>query len=369
MKGGVMRVMVVNGSPREDGYTSKIIALFKRGMESEGATVLEVSLRTKKLTPCVGCFNCWVGETAGRCIFSDDMDDILNDYMACDALVLATPMYYYSFSSLMKVFLERLFPTSKPGLDFGGAQGFGRNRVRRPGNGPQKCVLIVSGGLYNLKTMAPLVDTFKLVCDAIAATPAGTLLRPESNLLDFERAKPRAMHRVHQAFEQAGAELVREGSVSQETEKEAQRNFMLNEEIFANHFEIYWTVASEMGDGWTNRAKLAEAANRDPRIIIRELASYFNPKAAGKLNAIIQFNLMNAPDAKWQLIIENCTCRVVDGIHPSPDLTMTMMTEVFIDIALQRVSASEAFRRGLIQTEGATTLLNQFMRIFHPPLS
>ena len=364
-----MRVVVVNGSPRKGGYTSELICLFKKGLESEGAHVSDVVLRTKKITPCIGCFKCWVGETAGRCIFHDDMDEVLETYFESDVVVLATPMYYYSFSSLMKVFLERLFPTSQPGLDMGGALGLGRNRARFPGRGPSKCVLLASCGLHNPKTMQALADTFDLVCDAIAATPVGKLLRPESNLLDFEQAKPRTMRCVRQAFEKAGSELVRDGRISAETEAEARLRFTLSEEIFATHFETYWTIASEMGPGWIKREKLADVANKDPRIIVRELASFFNPKAAGDLSAVIQFVLEDTVHGNWQLKIDSGACKASPGVHPSPDLRMVMTQEVFNDVALQRISAREAVQRKLILIEGDRALLTRFVRIFPRPVA
>ena len=364
-----MRVIIVNGSPRKGGYTSDLIQWFRKGLESQGATVFEVLLRKSRITPCIGCFKCWVGDTAGRCIFSDDMDGILETYMTSDAIVLATPMYYYSFSSLMKIFVERLFPTCQPGLDKGGALGLGRNRPRHPGKGPSKAVLIASCGLHNPRTMHALVSTFDLVCDAIAAIPVGRLLRPESNLLDFEQAKPRTLRRVRQAFESAGRELVRDGAVSEKTEAEAMLRFTLSEEIFATHFETYWTIASEMGSKWIDRHQLAEVTNKDPRIIVRELASYFSPKAAGDLKAVIQFNLVDTEDGAWQLMIDNGTCRAVAGVHSAPDLTMTMTQDVFLGVALQRVSAREAFQRKLILTEGSPELLARFVRIFPRPVT
>jgi multimeric flavodoxin WrbA/putative sterol carrier protein len=364
-----MRVLIVNGSPRKGGYTTDLIDLFRKGAESEGADVSVVSLRTQKIAPCIGCFKCWVGKTAGRCIFSDDMDEILENYLESDVLVLATPMYYYSFSSLMKIFLERLFPTCQPGLDMGGALGLGRNRARYPDKGPKKCALIASCGLHNKKTTHALVSSYELVCDAIAAEPVGKLLRPESNLLDFEHAKPRIMRRVREAFVEGGVELVRDGRISVKTEDEAVLRFTLSEEVFATHFETYWTIASEMGSKWIDRQALADVANKEPRIIVRELAGFFNPKMAGDMKAVIQFNLEDHEHGEWQLIIEDGTCRAVAGVHPGPDLTMSMSKTIFNDIALQRISARQAFQRKKIRTEGSKELLARFIRIFQRPVS
>ncbi len=115
-----MKVMIINGSPRKGGYTSDLVALFTKGLDDAGGVTTHVDLRRRKISPCIGCFKCWVGETAGRCIFRDDMDGIISEYLETDTLVIATPTYYYAFSSFVKVFLERLFPTTTPGLEMGG---------------------------------------------------------------------------------------------------------------------------------------------------------------------------------------------------------------------------------------------------------
>ena len=362
-----MRVMIVNGSPRKGGYTSDMTALFRKGAEEAGAVVEEIFLRKQKITPCIGCFKCWVGETAGRCIFSDDMDDILDRFWESDALVLASPMYYYTFSSLTKLFLERLFPTTQPGLDTGGALGLGRNRRRLPDRGPKKCVLIATCGLRNPKTMHAMSATFDLVCDAIAADPVGRLLRPESNLLDFTQAKPKVMRAVHAAFGQAGNELVTLGRITPETESAAVTPFSNDEEIFAKHFESYWTIATEMGAGWLDRKALAVRANEDPRIIIRELASYLDPAVAKDRQFVIQFVITDAPHGQWHLDVANGACRAVEALHPAPNLTLTMNYRTFADISLQKTPSLAVIRRGLVDVQGDKRLLAEFGRLFPRP--
>lgn len=363
-----MRIMIVNGAPRKNGYTTELVERFTSGVVSAGGHVEGVRLRDKKISHCIGCFKCWV-DHAGRCIFSDDMVGILETYLTSDIIVLATPTYYFSFSSLLKIFIERLLPTCKPGLDMGGTLGLGRNKERYPDKGPKKGVLIATCALRNPQTLHALVSTFDLVCDAIGAQPVGRLLRPESNLLDFEQAKPRTIKRIRRAFKNAGGELVMHGAVSKESERAASLSITSSNELFSAHFETYWAIASEMGSEWTDRSSLAASTNKDPRIVMRELASYYNPKLDGDLNAVIQFVLSDTAFQTWQLVISNGKCRAEEGYHPSPDLTMTMSQSVFNDLVLQRLSAQSAFSRKLITTKGSRELLARFTRMFRRPTS
>ena len=64
---------------------------------------------------CIGCFACRV-KTPGKCIFDDDMDAILREYVDCDALVLLTAMKYGCHSGVTKCFLDRTIPLETPFL-------------------------------------------------------------------------------------------------------------------------------------------------------------------------------------------------------------------------------------------------------------
>ena len=215
--------------------------------------------------------------------------------------------------------------------------------------------------------MAPLTDTFDLVCDAMAAVPSGKLLRPESFLLDFDVARPKTLRRISQAFQQAGKELVEVGGVSTETEKEARLPLTVDDKIFSKHFETYWSVANEMGPTWTNRKELSAVVTRDPRILVLELASYLNPEIAGDLTAVIQLLLKGQTLGDWYLSIRDGSCDASPGVNSHPDLTLTMLEETFIDIALQRIDARTALNRGLVEASGSRRLLFNFGRLFKMP--
>ncbi len=362
-----MRIIIVNGSPRAGGHTSDLIDLFAAGAAAAGGDIRVIHLRQAKIASCTGCYRCWIGDHAGRCIHSDDMEGIIEDYLRSDALVLATPLYFYGFSALIKRFVERLLPLTRPGLDTGGATGLGRNRPRYPDAPLKRCVLIASCGLSNPEIMTPLVNTFQLMCDALSATPAGTLLRPQSTLMDFGVAKPKIVRRVTRAVERAGAELVRDGAVSAETEQEVMTPIIPDDEIFQRHLETYWTIASELNLPFADRKTLMTAATKDPRILVSEMAHLLDPKAAESLEAVIQLVFRDSPHGQWQLIICDGKCHAVQGAHPSPDLTLTMSEQTFSDIALQRTDTRIAFRKGAIEAEGSNRLLAGFSRLFRNP--
>ena len=62
---------------------------------------------------CIGCFACRI-KTPGKCVFQDDMDEILRTYVDCDALIILTKMKFGCHSSVTKCFLDRIIPLETP---------------------------------------------------------------------------------------------------------------------------------------------------------------------------------------------------------------------------------------------------------------
>jgi len=69
---------------------------------------LEVTyIRDLKLNYCVGCLSCL---KTGRCFQQDDANTVLPKMMEADVVYFASPVYYYSVSGQMKVFIDRMNP-------------------------------------------------------------------------------------------------------------------------------------------------------------------------------------------------------------------------------------------------------------------
>jgi multimeric flavodoxin WrbA len=102
-----MKVIALNGSPRLIGNTSNILHEVSDEFEKEGIETEHIQLYSSKLTPCNDCRSCEI-RGDGRCILEDDdLNDILEMMRGADGIILASPCYYGSYSSQMKVFLER----------------------------------------------------------------------------------------------------------------------------------------------------------------------------------------------------------------------------------------------------------------------
>ena len=102
------KIIVLNGSPRKTGNTSALVKAFTEGAESAGHTVTEFFLDAMDIHGCKGCFG---GHSSRECpcVQKDDMAQIYPAVKACDVVVLASPLYYWTLSGQLKTALDRLF--------------------------------------------------------------------------------------------------------------------------------------------------------------------------------------------------------------------------------------------------------------------
>lgn len=104
------KVLVIVGSPRESGNTAELANAFAEGAKSAGHEVNVYSLAKYKVNGCRGCDACM---RTGRCVQNDDMSNLIFDKLVeCDVVVLATPIYCYMCTALLKAFVERTYPLS-----------------------------------------------------------------------------------------------------------------------------------------------------------------------------------------------------------------------------------------------------------------
>lgn len=102
------KIVILNGSPRKNGNTSALVKSFTEGAESVGNEVTEFFLDDMNIHGCKGCFG---GHSSRECpcVQKDDMNQIYPAVKACDVVVLATPLYYWTMSGQIRTALDRLF--------------------------------------------------------------------------------------------------------------------------------------------------------------------------------------------------------------------------------------------------------------------
>ena len=77
------------------------------GAKEAGNEVEKIFLRDKRINHCVGCGTCQ--GNGGRCVQQDDMAEVLDKMIHADAIVMATPVYFYNMNGQTKTLIDRTY--------------------------------------------------------------------------------------------------------------------------------------------------------------------------------------------------------------------------------------------------------------------
>lgn len=101
------RVLILSASPRKHGNSDVLCDQFMAGASESGHQVEKIFLRDKTINYCLGCGACLNSKT---CVQKDDMAEILDKMVKADAIVMATPVYFYCMNAQLKTLIDRTVP-------------------------------------------------------------------------------------------------------------------------------------------------------------------------------------------------------------------------------------------------------------------
>jgi multimeric flavodoxin WrbA len=98
------KIIAIYGSPRRKGNTATLLREAIRGARESGADVEEFVLRDLKISPCLEIYGCM---ESGECAIKDDFQKVRDQILAARGLMLASPIFFYTVSAHMKIFMDR----------------------------------------------------------------------------------------------------------------------------------------------------------------------------------------------------------------------------------------------------------------------
>lgn len=101
-----MKVLIINGSPRNVSNCGLALDEIKKIFEKEGIEYIEFAVGNKNIRGCVACGHC---RKAGKCVFDDEVNKLAPLFKESDGLVIASPVYYASANAILVALLDRLF--------------------------------------------------------------------------------------------------------------------------------------------------------------------------------------------------------------------------------------------------------------------
>lgn len=111
-----MKILVLNGSPRPHGNTAAMVAAFAEGALENSHQVDVVNVCQKKIAGCLACEYCHKKDSGHerQCVQQDDMQEVYPLLDEAEMLVLASPVYYHSFSGQLQCAINRIYALDKP---------------------------------------------------------------------------------------------------------------------------------------------------------------------------------------------------------------------------------------------------------------
>jgi multimeric flavodoxin WrbA len=104
LENDLARILAIYGSPRRKGNTSLLLKKAVEGAREAGGDVEELVLRDLKMSPCLEIYGC---KEKGRCAIKDDFQVVYDRLLACNGLMLASPIFFYTVSAHTKILMDR----------------------------------------------------------------------------------------------------------------------------------------------------------------------------------------------------------------------------------------------------------------------
>lgn len=101
-----MKVLLVNGSPRQDGCTHAALKEAAGALNREGIDTEFFWIGSKPVGGCTACSSC---RTLRKCVFNDAVNECRLKCLEADGFLFGTPVHFAAASGSMTGFMDRLF--------------------------------------------------------------------------------------------------------------------------------------------------------------------------------------------------------------------------------------------------------------------
>ena len=101
------QILILKGSPRERGNSATLADRLATGAIAAGAQVESIYLQSLDIRACDACDLC--KDPGSSCAVEDDMQPLYPKLAGADAIVLASPVYWFTFSAQLKLCMDRWY--------------------------------------------------------------------------------------------------------------------------------------------------------------------------------------------------------------------------------------------------------------------
>ncbi len=113
------KILILKSSPRISGNSNTLAEQAATGARDMGAQEEVFNLSEMNIRPCDACDEC--RETGGVCVIGDEMQNLYPKLRQADAILLASPIYWFTMSAQLKLCIDRWYALQTPeGNELGG---------------------------------------------------------------------------------------------------------------------------------------------------------------------------------------------------------------------------------------------------------
>lgn len=383
-------VVALNGSPHAGiGNSAMMIEMLRPTLESQGLALEVINLAGKDIVYCQGCGWCM---EKGACWIKDDHREIIERLLAADAVILASPVYFFHVTAQMKAFLDRCLAfghkprtTWKPGLAISVAAAVGEVETAEYLGGVMKAFGAFPVGRLTALATGPGGFLGKEVVQSRADDLAAELARAVKE----KRRYPATGHDLIFYLFMKDLVAAHKDSVMGHDYKHWQDCGLLESfEAYVGQSQTKLAFDPEMRKAWIKQMMEARQAGQDPaqagrpapqaapggpqaartcRELLQMMPLGFNPQAAQGLKAVYQFEVREGEDFTAHLAIADGACQYVETPANQPDVIIKTPAHVWLAIAQGRQDGQAAFMSGQYQVEGNLMLLLRLKELFGGP--
>ena len=104
-----IKTLILNGSPRKSGNTAVLIHWVEEELRKKNYAYMRYDLYDMQFKGCSHCNACKKKLRNSGCVLQDDAINILDEIIQADLVVMASPIYCWSFSGCMSTLHDRMY--------------------------------------------------------------------------------------------------------------------------------------------------------------------------------------------------------------------------------------------------------------------
>jgi NAD(P)H-dependent FMN reductase len=166
------RIVAIVGSYRRGATIDSAVNAIVDAARELGAETHVIHLTEQHIEFCRNCRLCTQepGEDRGHCVQEDDLEEILEEIEAADAIILASPVNYYNVTAIFRRFMERLIGAAY--WPWGSKAPALRTRQH-----PRKAVLIASSAMpgFLIPMATGAARALRITAAMLGARPIGRI--------------------------------------------------------------------------------------------------------------------------------------------------------------------------------------------------